>query len=308
MSAAGLTVELPSRVLRAIEAGCELAECPVDHPSAPESMMWVDCEAGSLHTFTGGMHDEHHLVRDEPLTGLSVLEDGQLLALGGRRIFGFDVLRLRRTGDLAAIPDSPLGVTFNDAKAGPDGRLWAGTVCRGVAFGGALWSYRPDEGLVKRRTGITHGNGLGWNRGATSMWFVDSGERTLSRAAWDLKSGSIMEPDLVVRFDPELGIPDGLAVDIEDHVWLAMWGGHGVLRIDPHGRILGLVPLPERNVTSCAFVGRNLEGLAVTTAKDEVDPTAPGGDVYVLDVGVAGALVPLLPWSAPCEPSTSQSP
>lgn len=307
MSTAEDTAVLPATVVRTIKAGCELAECPIDNPSAPDSMMWVDCAGGSLHTFTAGVHEKYPVVHDESLTGLSVLEDEQLIVLGGRRIFGFDLSRRQPTPDLAVIPDDPPGVTFNDAKAGPDGRLWAGTVCRGVALGGALWSYRPDEGLIRRRTGITHGNGLGWNRDSSSMWFVDSGERTLSRAAWDRQSGRIMDPDLVVRLAPELGIPDGLAIDVEDHVWLAMWGGHGLLRISPHGLIIGLVPLRERNVTSCAFIGGNLDQLAVTTARDDIDPSAPGGDVCVLDVGVTGAPVPLLPWSARPESASSQT-
>lgn len=261
-------------------------------------MIWVDCGTGRLHWFRAGAHEVGPAWPGGALTSASALADGRLLLTAGRGMFGFDRRSGRRSALIALIPDVPAGVVFNDAKAGPDDRWWAGTVCRGTAGGGALWSFRPDEGLVRRRPGITHGNGLGWNGEATSMWFVDSGERTLSRSSWDAASGVVAEPDLVLSFRDELGIPDGLAVDADDHVWLAMWGGHGVLRIDPQGRIVGRIPLDEPLVTSCAFIGPGLDALMITTARDDADQDAPGGDVHVLDVGVAGAPVPRLSWSA----------
>jgi sugar lactone lactonase YvrE len=81
------------------------------------------------------------------------------------------------------------------------------------------------------------------------------------------------------------GIPDGLAVDSTGDLWLAVWGGHCVLHLDASGTPIDRIALPERNVTSCAFVSAGLDALAVTTA---ADPGGPGGAVHLLDVGRTG--------------------
>jgi sugar lactone lactonase YvrE len=192
---------------------------------------------------------------------------------------------------VAEIPDVPAGVEINDAKGGPDGRLWLATVTRGARGGGALWTYSDVEGLVLRHAGISHGNGMGWGAQARWIVFVDSAEGSVSRAVFDRTTGSIGAVDQTFRLPRESGLPDGLAVDADDCLWLAVWGGHGLLRLSPELNVLGIVPMMERNVTSCAFMGPELATLAVTTAEDDVDPEAPGGDLHLLDVGVRGAAV-----------------
>jgi sugar lactone lactonase YvrE len=258
-------------------------------------LVWVDCDNDALHSLVGEVHESRVVLTDGPLTAVCNRDDGGLVLLAARRILALDEV----TGELASvaeIPDVPTGVRFNDAKPAPDGRLWAGTVCPGVVAGGAWWTYRPDEGLVRRYDGITHANGIGWNQAGSLMYLVDSGARTLSRAMMNPVSGLAADPEIVRHFGSECGIPDGLAMDDEDHLWLAMWGGRAVLRIDPLGRIVGRLPMLERNVTSCAFIGKHLDTLAVTTAADEVNPSAPGGTVHLFRVGARGRPVSPCSW------------
>jgi len=286
---------LPVREVGRVACGCELAESPLWIVGSPRSgtLLWVDVPRGTLHHLAGEQHEEQVLVKGA-LAAIAGPMMGRLIAVGDRSVYAIadvDVADASRVAVVAEIPDDPPGVVFNDAKEGPDGRVWLATVSRNTIGGAALWTYATQEGLVLRRPGVSHGNGLGWNAAATRMHFVDSGAGTLTSTRFDSASAAIGAVEFQLAIPREDGIPDGLAVDAEDCVWLALWGGHGLLRISPSGSILGRVDLPELNVTSCAFVGPGLATLAVTTAADDVDPSAPGGDVHLLDVGVAGAAV-----------------
>lgn len=289
------TPELSGRSLVQIPAACGLAESPTWRAQAPGSLLWVDCDTEVLHRLVEGAHEHQAILAEGPLTAVCNRTDGGLVLLSGRQLLALDDFSDEPVL-VAEIPNTPPGVRFNDGKPAPDGRLWAGTVCRGVAGGGSWWTFHPDEGLVRRIDDVSHANGIGWSGDGTRMYFVDSGARTLSRAAVAPGTGLPETLEVLCEFAPEWGIPDGLAVDEQDHLWLAMWGGFGVLRIDPDGSVVGRLPIKERNVTSCAFIGPDLRTLAVTTAADEVDPSAAGGDVHLIEVGVGGIPVLSCTW------------
>jgi sugar lactone lactonase YvrE len=280
-----------------IAAGCLLGESPLWLAGGPGTLLWVDCDRGDLHWRRGVAQSRAALAVAEPLVAVCARSDGGLVVLGGRTVYALDHPRAAAVA-VAELPDEPAGVRFNDAKPGPGGRLWAGTVLRGTPGGGALWSYRPDEGLVRHWTGITHGNGIGWDAAGASMYVVDSGAGTLSRADVDAATGRPGPPTVLLRLDPTDGLPDGLAVDVDGCLWLAVWGGSCVLRVAPSGRVLGRVTVPARNPTSCAFVGPDLAVLAVTTAADDRDPSGRGGDVHLLRVGTTGVEVGAVAWPA----------
>ncbi|MBO4205546.1 SMP-30/gluconolactonase/LRE family protein, partial [Micromonospora echinofusca] len=167
---------------------------------------------------------------------------------------------------------------------GPDGRLWAGTVHRTRPGTAALWSLDTTGQLTRHWTGLTHGNGIAFSPTGDTMYVVDSGPGVLLCAHVDPVTGPD-RPRVLARLDRADGIPDGLCVDADGDLWLAVWGAGCLLRLRPDGTPVGRVDLPERNVTSGAFVGPLL---AVTTAADDVDPTGPGGSVHLLDVGRRG--------------------
>ena len=81
--------------------------------------------------------------------------------------------------------------------------------------------------------------------------------------------------------DPADGIPDGLAVDDEGGVWVALHGGGAVRRYDPDGAHVETIDVPATNVTACCFGGDDGRSLFITTA-------APAGSVFVTDAGVGG--------------------
>lgn len=203
---------------------------------------------------------------------------------GLRRVRG-DVAR--DPGDLVvAIEEGLAGNRSNDAKCDPGGRLWIGTMADDARAGaGSL--YRVDRDLRCTRVlgSLTISNGIGWSVDGGRMFFVDSPTRRVDVLDYRPDTGRARARRSWVdtsRFD---GVPDGLTVDAEDAVWVAMHDGGAVLRFGADGRHVATVRLPVARPTSCVFAGPELDRLVVTTAMAE-DGT--GGDVYVCEPGVVG--------------------
>jgi sugar lactone lactonase YvrE len=183
---------------------------------------------------------------------------------------------------------------LNDAKCDPAGRLWGGTMARERTPGaGALYRLDADLALTRVVEGVTLSNGLGWSPDATRMYFVDSVPRTLDVFDFDLPSGTVSGRRRLIDVPAAQGSPDGLAVDAEGAIWLAVWGSGAVHRHAPDGELIEVFAMPHRDVASCCFGGADLSDLYVTTAWRELsegertkDPHA--GGTYRLEAGVRG--------------------
>src|SRR5579863_3528571 len=160
---------------------------------------------------------------------------------------------------------------LNDAKCDPAGRLWGGTMARErTPAAGALYRLDADLTLTRVLDGVTLSNGLGWSPDATRMYFVDSVPRTLDAFDFDLPSGAVSSRRRLIEVPAALGSPDGLAVDAEGAIWLAVWGSGAVHRHAPDGELIEVFAMPHRDVASCCFGGADLSDLYVTTAWREL--------------------------------------
>lgn len=165
------------------------------------------------------------------------------------------------------------GPRFNDAKAGPDGAIYGGTIHYGRK--GAF--YRVDgNGTVRvLLTGIGNSNGLDWDiseAGHEKLYYIDSPTRKITRFDFDPENGEIHHPETVRKFSPSEGGPDGMTMDSEGMLYAALWGGGVVLRIDPEtGKTVSEFRLPVSQPSSCCFAGDDLRDLIVTTAAHNID-------------------------------------
>ena len=162
---------------------------------------------------------------------------------------------------------------MNDAKCDPAGRLWAGTIAFDFArHAGSL--YRMETGGRWQRvlSDVTISNGLGWSPAGTTMYFIDSGERAVDAFAYDIESGSVTNRRRLVAFGAGEGLPDGLTVDADGHLWVAMFGSGVVRRFSPQGAPSGRIRLPVSQITSVAFGGDALDTLYVTSAAYQLSP------------------------------------
>ena len=181
-------------------------------------------------------------------------------------------------------------VRMNDAACDPLGRFWAGsTEMDFAAGGGALHVLWPDWTHRTVLTGLTQPNGLDWSPDGRTFYLVDSALGTVTAWDVDLDTARLARPRTLLKVPPSEGAPDGLSVDRDGDLWIALWGGSAVLQVAPSGRVRRRIPLPVRQPTSCAFGGPNADVLFVTSAATGIEPDPDSPDGAVLTVHGTGA-------------------
>jgi sugar lactone lactonase YvrE len=216
-------------------------------------------------------------------------DEGWLLAAG----LGF--VHLAPDGSLRRLADvTPAGTRMNDAACDPQGRFWAGTLADDFRTGGGALYRLDGNGQTELMLGeLTISNGLGWSPDGGTMYLADSGTRVVHAFSFDGERGTISDGRILVTVAKEVGAPDGLTVDADGDLWVAIHGGGRVHRYSPDGELREALLVPAVETTSCAFAGAGLNWLYVTTAteawSDEQRRAEPGaGLVYRLDTDATG--------------------
>jgi sugar lactone lactonase YvrE len=182
----------------------------------------------------------------------------------------------------------------NDGACDAQGRLWVGTMALDERSpSGALYRVDADLLVTQVLVGTTISNGLGWSPDGAHFYFVDSPTRRVDVFACDPETGALGARRPLVTVDVDDAVPDGMAVDAEGCLWVALHGGWGLHRYSPHGELLDEVRLPVAKVTSCCFGGPHLKDLCVTTRREslsdaELAQQPLAGALLCLDPGVAG--------------------
>jgi sugar lactone lactonase YvrE len=264
-----------------LDARADLGEGPLWDARTAE-LLWVDIMAGLLHRF-------------DPATGNDVaLDVGQPVGCVVPRASGGWMLGLQAgfaTANgcaelLARVDAGRPDLRMNDGAVDSRGRFWAGTMQLDFEPGaGALYRLDPDRSLHTMLTGVTISNGIGWSPDDTRMYFVDTPTRRIDVFDWHAETGAIANRRPLVELEPGGGDPDGLVVDAEGCVWVALWDGASVRRYGPDGGLLGIVEVPASRVTKAAFGGPGLDELYVTSA---VGPGSHSGGLFRARPGVRG--------------------
>lgn len=248
---------------------------------------WVDIERGQLHLTDPRSGADDVLETGVPLGAAAPTgAEGYVLALAD----GF--AHVDAPGDapryLARVDDDAGRLRMNDGKCDPQGRFWAGTMAYDVTPGaGSLYRLDIDGSVTTVLTDVTISNGLDWSPDGSVMHYVDSMTGRVERFTVDPASGELADRstlvDLGLPADDSLVVPDGLTLDAQGCVWVAVFGGECVRRYSPAGQLLAVVDLPGRTPTSCAFGGPDLGDLFITFADRR--PYAP---LAVCRPGVVG--------------------
>lgn len=188
---------------------------------------------------------------------------------------------------------------LNDGKIDPAGRFWAGTMRiddHMNQFTGTLYSLEPNHSIRTHWGDGTIGvsNGMAWSRDARKFFYIDSPRRLIYSFDYEQVSGEISNCTVAFQVPDDLGYPDGMTIDAEDKLWVALWGAGRVVRICPSaGEILAEVTLPVSIPTACTFGGPNLDQLLITTAsiglsesQRKQEPLA--GALFIAEVGTRG--------------------
>lgn len=266
--------------------------------AARERLIWVDITACAVHFL------DHATGRDQVVdvgthVGAAVPAEGGDLLLAVRD----GIARLSAEGTVRMVADVEAdipGNRMNDAKCDPSGRFWAGTMPYEDGEGAAAL-YRYDGRSVARVLDeVTLSNGLGWSPARDVMYHIDSRTQRVDAYDYDDATGEIRSRRTVVEIPASDGMPDGLTVDDDGCLWVALWGAGIVRRYTPAGALDRVVRLPVTQVTSCAFGGPRGEVLFVTTAAHRLDPgqlaAEPlAGSVFAVEPGITGR--PATPFS-----------
>jgi sugar lactone lactonase YvrE len=149
---------------------------------------------------------------------------------------------------------------------------------------GALYRLDPDGTVQQVHSGITISNGIGWAPDGSRAYYVDSGTGRVVVCSPDLT-----ERRPFVKVPETTGTPDGLTVDAEGGVWVALWGGSAVHRYSPDGELDQVVSLPVAQVSSCAFGGADLATLYITTSGEGLSDPEPGaGALFAVQTSTTG--------------------
>jgi sugar lactone lactonase YvrE len=216
-------------------------------------------------------------------------DEGWLLA-ADRSFVHLAVDGTRRT--LADV--APEGTRLNDAACDPRGRFWAGTKAHDNRVGaGALYRFERDGHVELMLDGLTISNGIGWSPDGGTMYLADTVPRVIRAFSFDLERGTISNGRILTTISDVGAGPDGLTVDAGGDIWVAIFGGGRVQRYSPEGVLRQELHLPAEQTTSCAFAGRGLHRLYVTTATEDwspeerrADPAA--GVVYRFETDAVG--------------------
>jgi sugar lactone lactonase YvrE len=264
-------------------------EGPVWHPSFA-GVRWVDMHAGDILELVGPdavtrTHVGTVAAAFRPRRGGGVV----LADARGFVLLDADLAVERRLPELW---DDP-GVRMNEGGADPAGNFWCGSMAYDQTAGaGALYRLAPDLTATKEVDGVTVSNGLGFSPDGTRAYYVDTPTRRVD--VFDHEGGTLRNRRTAVEVVDGPGSPDGLTVDAEGCLWVALFGGSAVHRYSPDGTLLAVVPLPVAQVTACTFGGPDLDRLYVTTSReglDEADRAAQplAGALFAVDVaGVRG--------------------
>lgn len=286
-----------------------LSEGPRWHEERQE-LLWVDILGRQVHRGTigadGGIERletftvDRHVGAVAPATG-----GGYVLAAGQGFLF------LDDSGEVHELAQPERGrtdVRMNDGACDPQGRFWAGTMAYDESPGaGTLYRLELDGSCTTVLEGMTISNGIGWSPDGTTMYLNDSGTASVYAFDFDGSTGAISDRRTVVHIDQPSVVPDGLTVDEQGGIWVALWGGGAVNRYEPDGTLQASVELPVERATSCAFGGPNRDILFVTTARVDLDETdlarqPEAGRVFAIDgLGIRG--LPCLPYRGLLTPS-----
>lgn len=269
---------------------CKVGESPVWH-SGENRLYWTDITTGRLFWYEPATRRSSQCYQGRMVGGLTIQANGSLLLFMDK-----GTVAVWRNGQIVdTVIDflpAELEQRFNDVAADPEGRVFCGTMplCGVEKRSGRLYRLDPDGSHRVLLEGVGISNGIGFSPDGSFLYYVDSLDDTVWRFAYDRLTGEITDRQTFLDFSAESGAPDGLTVDCNGDLWIAMAMGWSVAQYSPEAELLQRIDLPAKFVASVAFGGEDLTQLFVTTGLlDETEDSGEdAGALMVVEPGVTG--------------------
>ncbi len=276
----------------ALDLRAELGEGPI-WDAARARLLFVNIMRGDVHAFDPATGQDVVVNVGQPVGAVAPTTRGDWLAAvqeGFLRVApdtGARTLVARVEEDR---PDNRMNDGYCDAR----GRFWAGTMALSHAQGaGSLYRLDPDGRVTRMLSDVTISNGIDWSLDGRLVYYIDTRTGRVDVFDSDVEQGTIANRRPFVVIPPDQGKPDGLIVDAEGGIWVALWGGGAAHRYTPDGTLDQVIPVPAAQVTKCAFGGPDLRDLYITTAwmglsSDARAAQPHAGSLFRCRPGVAG--------------------
>lgn len=232
-------------------------------------LLWLDIFGKKLFQYFTG--NKNFIETDLPVMigTVALTNKDELLMAGERGIYLFK----EQDNELSRICDPEHGIEghrFNDGKVSPDGIFWAG----GVRLEGAetappcaLYKMDTDFNIAKALECIDISNGLAWDEERSIMYYIDSPRQEIWAFDYERGRGNISNKRTVVKISIDDGMPDGMTIDSDGMLWVALWRGWGVARFNPFtGEKLAKVCIDAPLASCPSFGGENMDILYITSA------------------------------------------
>ena len=277
-----------------VKSNGELFEGPV-WDDRNQSILWVDLLKGDIHqTYLADSQDEVIARVGRSVGAVVPAVDGSLLAVSRGSI-----VRLFADGsskEITELESSDVLRRPNDGKCDRFGRFWFSTLDeKGDSETGRLYCL-SGQSLTVTSEGFGVPNGLGWSPDGSIFYCADSRSGRIDR--WKVRDGVLVRDSrsTLIQFDVGRGVPDGMAIDQDGRLWIAVWDGWRVECYSPDGGLEAVIEAPVRRPTSCAFVGPTLDKLVITSARfgltdDQLVEETLSGSLFLIDVGTSGVPV-----------------
>lgn len=286
-------------------ATCELGEGPVWHENA---LWFVDIEGETLHRWKARTGKVTSFNAGDRIGFAVPTTSGGKWAVGLQRGLA---LWSPGNGDPQVFcnPESAnVDNRFNDGKVDLEGRLFAGTMHLSAKPNqGALYRIDADLSVHRMLSDVTVSNGLAWEPSKERMYYVDSMTRRVDCFDWSRSDGELTNQRCIIEFSEDDGLPDGMCINSDGVLLVALWGSGRVAVVDPTlNKCIDVVEVPVPNVSCCCFGGENMDQLFITTARLGLDDrdlaNSPlSGDVFVATPGGTGLKTELFKFDASSE-------
>jgi len=264
-------------------SNAELGEGPLWDADS-QQIIWVDILKGQINQVDLNGNIGIPVLLDEAVGAVAHTESGNLIAATPSGLVDIEKSKI-----VCQLPNQDPNLRMNDGKADPLGRFVGGTMTFGdpEPKAGSLWSFGP-EGVQCILDGVTISNGLDWSDDGKSMFYIDTPTQRIDSFDYDLDTGRIGNRRTLIEIPASMGSPDGMCVDAEGGIWVALWGGGSVIRI-VDSKIVKIIEIPTPQVTSVAFVGADLDQLVITTASIGLKEQQDGaGNLYIYPTNTSG--------------------
>ena len=296
------TEAAPDDVRVATEESFDLAEGPVWDPIR-ERLVWVDIRRGTV--LVGELRDDGTIsIEDRVQTpgmvgAVAVSEAGDWILAGERGILFRSAAGRLLEGPTILAADS--GRRLNDGKVDPAGRFVVGTlkIDESPTTTERLVVVQPDGRLDDLDSDLSLSNGLGWSPDGAVLYSIDTVPRIVYARDYDAATGTVGPRRVLIALDEGVH-PDGMSVDSDGQLWIAIWGGGQVRRYTPDGELTRTIEVPSPHTTCVTFAGPDLTTMVITTATkglddDELAQWPLSGRLFTVDAGVRG--LPTTWWS-----------